>query len=107
MIELDFSKNRGKMGIKKIYCIHNTSISLTQTNENKRKNNSFKTGASDIPHLHQRFNEKVVPPSHFPSVSWNEMILIIVIYNICCMLITVKELCYTLNYTKDNDSSNS
>lgn len=72
-----------------------------------KQNNFFKTGASDIPHLHQRFNEKVVSPSHFPSVSWNEMILIMVTYSICYMLITVKELCYTLNYTKDNDSSNS
>lgn len=37
MTELDFSKNRGKMGIKEIDYIHITSISLTQTNENKIK----------------------------------------------------------------------
>lgn len=57
-----------------------------------KQNNSFKTGASDSPHLHQRFNEKFVSPSHFPSVSWNEIMPIIVTYSVCCMLITVKEL---------------
>lgn len=58
-------------------------------NKTKQKNDPFITGISDMPGSHQRFNEKVLSPSHFLLVCWNGMILIIVTDTICCMLIRV------------------
>ena len=74
--ELDFSKSRDKMGVKKSNSIH--SVFLTQIN-GKKKSTSFKTGISGMPGSHQRFTGKVASPSHFPAVT----------DAVCCTLVIV------------------
>lgn len=87
MSELDFSESRGKMSIKKKnYSTHN----LFLTFEMNEKNSSFQNCDQWDAVFTSKFQwEGCFPPSHFPEISWDGKIIIIVTDIICCMLIRV------------------